>query len=184
VRFFIHCLRDSQSSQAAVAAEASRGVVDLGATDVIISVIPPEELVFTGAINEEICEVISLENLATHALAYKVRTTQPERYRVRPRSGVLRAGDIASLQVLRKAVDEGSVPEKDHFLVMSVGVTDEEADLLADPKGTGPSVVPPPPSPPSPPFPFCATMFWFFSLSPLDVIIRFLHDLCQACFVL
>lgn len=86
----------------------------------LLSITPGAELKFTPNCDRESVETISLANTSGKLVAFKVKTTNPQKYRVRPSSGRMEAGvtvDIAvCLQPGRSNVT------KDKFLVMSMEI--------------------------------------------------------------
>ena len=58
-------------------------------------------------------------------MAFKIKTTSPEKYRVRPSSGILGAGEEANVSLYVPAASSGSnspIGGKDKFLISAVYV--------------------------------------------------------------
>ncbi|KAM4602186.1 motile sperm domain-containing protein 2-like [Polymixia lowei] len=82
----------------------------------LLHVSPAEELCFGLRENERRCLII-LNNVTVHAVAFKVRTTAPERYRVKPSSSSCAAGASVEIMV---SLHGGSQPSsQDRFLIMA-----------------------------------------------------------------
>jgi hypothetical protein len=85
-----------------------------------VAEITPPELKFKFQLNKQLPAGITIYNPTNERLAFKVKTTTPRKYVVRPSSGVIEAKSPANVQVLMQAQKE--VPPdfaqcKDKFLV-------------------------------------------------------------------
>ncbi|XP_032242168.2 motile sperm domain-containing protein 2 [Nematostella vectensis] len=88
-----------------------------------LTIRPAEELVFIGSMSSaEILQTLTLKNTSSTQVAYKVKTTSPESYRVRPSSGVINQGSSAEVSVYLQPGLATTV-SRDKFLVMSMRVT-------------------------------------------------------------
>ncbi|KAJ5113415.1 hypothetical protein N7456_001949 [Penicillium angulare] len=88
--------------------------------------IDPQELSFKRPFDHEVCQVLRLRNANEEAVVFKVKTTAPKHYCVRPNSGRIEPGKQVEVQVLLQALkDQPAVDAKckDKFLVQSVAVT-------------------------------------------------------------
>ncbi|KAJ5812253.1 PapD-like protein [Penicillium riverlandense] len=88
--------------------------------------IDPPELSFKRPFSQEVCQVLHLRNLNEEAVVFKVKTTAPKHYCVRPNSGRIEPGKAVDVQVLLQAMKEEPALDakcKDKFLVQSVSVT-------------------------------------------------------------
>lgn len=86
----------------------------------------PPELGFKRPFNREICQVLHLTNNNPDAVVFKVKTTAPKHYCVRPNSGRIEPGKHVEVQVLLQAMKDEPTPDakcKDKFLVQTVAVT-------------------------------------------------------------
>ncbi|XP_037933701.1 motile sperm domain-containing protein 2-like isoform X2 [Teleopsis dalmanni] len=86
----------------------------------LLRVSPTDTLAFsTTNGNESVLDLTSLTNVP---ITYKIQTTSPEKFRVRPRCGVLNQGESVTVNILLKPdqtlADGGLKKEKDKFLVM------------------------------------------------------------------
>ncbi|KAL2812812.1 PapD-like protein [Aspergillus granulosus] len=86
----------------------------------------PAELGFKRPFNREVCQVLHLTNNNQDAVVFKVKTTAPKHYCVRPNSGRIEPGKHVEVQVLLQAMKDEPAPDakcKDKFLVQTVAVT-------------------------------------------------------------
>jgi hypothetical protein len=86
----------------------------------------PTDLSFRRPFNREVTEVLHLQNNTDFSIAFKVKTTAPKHYCVRPNSGRIEAGKQVEVQVLLQAMKEQPSLDakcKDKFLVQSVAIT-------------------------------------------------------------
>jgi len=94
--------------------------------------VTPKELNFPPPLNRVITNILKLHNISSeYAIAYKVKTTAPQRYCVRPNSGVLPPGETIEVQVLLNYVKDTptSLDCKDKFQIQSILLKDPSADL-------------------------------------------------------
>ncbi|KAJ5403287.1 hypothetical protein N7509_003158 [Penicillium cosmopolitanum] len=76
--------------------------------------------------NQEVCQVLRLRNAGQESVVFKVKTTAPKHYCVRPNSGRIEPGRAVEVQVLLQALKDEPATDakcKDKFLVQSVAVT-------------------------------------------------------------
>ncbi|OJD31044.1 msp domain-containing protein [Diplodia corticola] len=86
----------------------------------------PPELGFKRPFTTEVSQSLRLRNPNSDPVAFKVKTTAPKQYCVRPNSGRIEAGKEVEVQVLLQAMKEDPPPDarcRDKFLVQSVAVT-------------------------------------------------------------
>ncbi|KAB8239841.1 phosphatidylinositol-binding protein scs2 [Aspergillus alliaceus] len=89
-------------------------------------ILDPPELGFKRPFNREVCQVLHLNNDNQEPVVFKVKTTAPKHYCVRPNSGRIEPGRTVDVQVLLQAMKEEPTPDakcKDKFLVQTVAVT-------------------------------------------------------------
>ena len=100
----------------------------------LITVCPANELVFCGtaSVTSEILQILTITNTVSSMVAYKVKTTSPENYRVRPSSGPVPPGAAVEVSIFLQPGHVSSVG-KDKFLVLSTVVPehDDHRDLNA-----------------------------------------------------
>ncbi|PGH22949.1 hypothetical protein AJ80_02998 [Polytolypa hystricis UAMH7299] len=86
----------------------------------------PAELGFRRPFTQEVSQTLHLRNPHNDPVAFKVKTTAPRRYCVRPNSGRIEPGKHVEVQVLLQAMKEDPPPDtkcRDKFLVQSVSVS-------------------------------------------------------------
>ncbi|KAI1389801.1 VAMP-associated protein [Hypoxylon trugodes] len=97
--------------------------------------IDPQELGFHRPFTAEVSEVLRIKNPNTHPVAFKVKTTAPKQYCVRPNSGRVEPGKEVEVAVILQAMKQEPPPDtkcRDKFLVQSVPITgDKEFANLA-----------------------------------------------------
>jgi len=90
--------------------------------------VSPVELKFALQINKTLQQKLTLTNVSNEKVAFKVKTTAPKRYCVRPNAQILEPGKSQEVQVLLQPLKE--LPEnnvcKDKFLVQSVTLADND----------------------------------------------------------
>ncbi|PLN78867.1 MSP domain protein [Aspergillus taichungensis] len=89
-------------------------------------ILDPPELSFKRPFNREVCQVLHLNNETPEAIVFKVKTTAPKHYCVRPNSGRIEPGKHVDVQVLLQAMKDEPAEDakcKDKFLVQTVSVT-------------------------------------------------------------
>lgn len=85
----------------------------------------PVELGFRRPFTQEVEETLRLRNPNSDPVAFKVKTTAPKQYCVRPNSGRIEPGQYVEVSVLLQAMKEDPPLEakcRDKFLVQSVAV--------------------------------------------------------------
>ncbi|EXJ55083.1 hypothetical protein A1O7_08008 [Cladophialophora yegresii CBS 114405] len=83
----------------------------------------PAELGFRRPFNHEVTETLKLTNSNSQPVAFKVKTTAPKQYCVRPNSGMIQPNESVEVQVLLQAMKEEPPLDakcRDKFLVQSV----------------------------------------------------------------
>lgn len=88
--------------------------------------IDPTELVFHRPFTAEVSQILKIKNPNHTPVAFKVKTTAPKQYCVRPNSGRIEPGKEVEVTVLLQAMKQEPAPDakcRDKFLVQSVAVT-------------------------------------------------------------
>lgn len=92
----------------------------------------PPELGFRRPFSHEVTQILKLTNNNSDPVAFKVKTTAPKQYCVRPNSGHIAPGKSVEVQVLLQAMKEDPPLDarcRDKFLVQSVAINgDQELD--------------------------------------------------------
>lgn len=93
----------------------------------------PPELGFKRPFSREVTETLRLGNPNDGPLAFKVKTTAPKQYCVRPNSGLIHPNGSVDVQVLLQAMKEDPPLDakcRDKFLVQSVLITSEDVSNI------------------------------------------------------
>ncbi|KAH6655689.1 PapD-like protein [Truncatella angustata] len=97
--------------------------------------IDPQELGFHRPFTTEVSEVLRIRNPNSAPVAFKVKTTAPKQYCVRPNSGRIEPGKEVEVQVILQAMKQEPPPDtkcRDKFLVQAVAIAaDKEFSNLA-----------------------------------------------------
>lgn len=88
--------------------------------------ITPSFLNFPPPLNRVITNILKLQNTTNNFVAYKVKTTAPKRYCVRPNLGLISPGDTVEVQVLLNYIKDPptNLECKDRFQVQSIVLDD------------------------------------------------------------
>jgi len=93
---------------------------------------PSSALGFNRPLTQHVKRTLSITNNNTQPVAFKVKTTAPKLYCVRPNSGRVEPGETVEVQVMLQAMKEEpplSTKCKDKFLIQSTLIT-QEKELL------------------------------------------------------
>jgi len=95
----------------------------------LLTISPADELRFVLTSDSDASEVITLTNRLSHAVAFKVKTTSPEKYRVRPSAGLVSPGskEVVHVYLVNELSDNVS---KDKFLVMATDASGKDTSDL------------------------------------------------------
>ncbi|KAF9582949.1 phosphatidylinositol-binding protein scs2 [Lunasporangiospora selenospora] len=97
---------------------------------------PSSQLAFRRPLTEAIKETMLIRNPTQLPIAFKVKTTAPKQYCVRPNSGRVEPGQEMEIQIQMQALKEDPPVDfrcKDKFLVQSIAITAErEQFVLSD----------------------------------------------------
>lgn len=98
----------------------------------LVTISPASELIFYGpsSTSSEPLQIITITNTISSPVAFKVKTTSPESFRVRPSSGPISPGCSVEVHVNLHPGHEASVA-KDKFLIMSTIIPDQEKNDLS-----------------------------------------------------
>lgn len=77
-----------------------------------------------GPIHDQATRPLNLTNTTSQNLAYKIKTTAPKVYCVRPNASIIPPGQSVQVSIIRQGKDDGVDPRshKDKFLVLSTAV--------------------------------------------------------------
>ncbi|KAL7933221.1 PapD-like protein [Trichoderma chlorosporum] len=97
--------------------------------------IEPMELSFRRPFTVEVAQILKIKNPSSSPLAFKVKTTAPKQYCVRPNAGRIEPGQDFDVTVLLQAMKADPTPDakcRDKFLVQSAPITaDKEFASIA-----------------------------------------------------
>ncbi|GAA5886453.1 hypothetical protein JCM16303_001414 [Sporobolomyces ruberrimus] len=97
-----------------------------------VSLSPSSQLGFQRPLTTLVKRTLSVTNHNQQAIAYKVKTTAPKQYCVRPNSGRIEPGETVEVQVLLQPMKEdppAGTKCRDKFLVQSVVITSERENI-------------------------------------------------------
>ncbi|TLS31121.1 hypothetical protein PpBr36_03024 [Pyricularia pennisetigena] len=96
----------------------------------------PTELGFRRPFTSEVAQILKIRNPNNHPVAFKVKTTAPKQYCVRPNSGRIEPDHEVEVQVLLQAMKQDPPADakcRDKFLVQAVPISgDKEFATVAD----------------------------------------------------
>ncbi|XP_075242026.1 vesicle-associated membrane protein-associated protein B-like [Convolutriloba macropyga] len=93
----------------------------------LLRVDPPTELVFNGPFTEVSEKKIHLANVSDSDVCFKVKTTAPRRYCVRPNNGIIETGKEQDVLVLLQPFEYDPQDRNKHkFMVQCMQLTPEE----------------------------------------------------------
>ncbi|XP_041751438.1 vesicle-associated membrane protein-associated protein A isoform X1 [Coregonus clupeaformis] len=93
---------------------------------------PPSDLRFKGPFTDVVTTSLTLKNPSDKRVCFKVKTTAPRRYCVRPNSGIIDAGVIVTISVMLQPFDyDPNEKSKHKFMVQSIFAPPNESELDA-----------------------------------------------------
>ncbi|XP_067887341.1 VAMP (vesicle-associated membrane protein)-associated protein A, like isoform X2 [Heterodontus francisci] len=93
---------------------------------------PPVELKFKGPFTDVVTTNLKLKNPADKKVCFKVKTTAPRRYCVRPNSGIIDPGTTVTVSVMLQPFDyDPNEKSKHKFMVQTVYAPPGAADMEA-----------------------------------------------------
>eukprot|EP00035_Acanthoeca_spectabilis_P004280 m.101605 g.101605 ORF g.101605 m.101605 type:complete len:540 (+) comp12514_c0_seq1:223-1842(+) len=110
-----HDLKSPDSGRRVTFAQTSPGPGEVPQTQ-LARLSPPKELIFTG--DNLLGASLTITNTAPNPIAFKIKTTSPTSYRVRPNNGILAIGATASIDISRRSISPLNEKFRDKFLVM------------------------------------------------------------------
>lgn len=91
--------------------------------------VSPADLKFRFALNKQLLATIQINNPLERRVAFKIKTTAPKKYVVRPSSGVAEPRTSVNVQVIMQAQKDYPVDYqncKDKFMVQTTALADDE----------------------------------------------------------
>jgi len=99
----------------------------------LLAINPPNELTFQGPFVEVVTSILSLTNTTDSKVCFKVKTTAPRRYCVRPNSGVIEPKETMEVQIMLQPFSYDPNEKNNHkFMVQSTVLEEEMAGLAAE----------------------------------------------------
>jgi len=96
----------------------------------ILQLEPANELVFKGPFKDVVATTLTLKNPTDKAVTFKVKTTAPRHYCVKPNCGTVKARDKVIVDVMLQPFDHSSTDNKRHkFMVQTMVVPDGVQDV-------------------------------------------------------
>ncbi|XP_071232694.1 vesicle-associated membrane protein-associated protein A-like [Salvelinus alpinus] len=93
---------------------------------------PPSDLRFKGPFTDVVTTNLKLKNPSDRRVCFKVKTTAPRRYCVRPNSGIIEAGATVTISVMLQPFDyDPNEKSKHKFMVQSIFAPPNESELDA-----------------------------------------------------
>ncbi|XP_068997033.1 vesicle-associated membrane protein-associated protein B/C-like isoform X2 [Embiotoca jacksoni] len=90
-------------------------------TEQVLVLEPPHELKFRGPFTDVVTATLKLTNPTDRNVCFKVKTTAPRRYCVRPNSGIIDAGTSINISVMLQPFDyDPNEKSKHKFMVQSM----------------------------------------------------------------
>ncbi|CAD7964212.1 unnamed protein product [Amoebophrya sp. A25] len=97
----------------------------------LLALEPKQQLEFSGGSGGEE-QTLRLRNVSSNPVAWKVKTTAPKAYLVRPSSALLKPGDTTAVQICLQPTDSHPVDFSNHrFLVQATAAAADRTSNLA-----------------------------------------------------
>merc|ERR1719312_168246 len=95
----------------------------------VLVIEPANEIKFKGPFTDGVTTTIKLKNPRDRNVGFKVKTTAPTRYCVRPNSGFVKAGESVQVAVNLHTFDyDQSVENKHKFMIQSMLAPEKEIE--------------------------------------------------------
>lgn len=100
-------------------------------TQQLLQLNPASEIVFVGPFDHVVTSYLELNNPTDDRICFKVKTTAPRRYCVRPNSGIVNPNGKQRIAIMLQPIGEDSQSErsKHKFMVQSTIIKDENTNL-------------------------------------------------------
>ncbi|KAK2198409.1 bifunctional Vesicle-associated membrane-protein-associated protein/Major sperm protein (MSP) domain/PapD-like superfamily/Immunoglobulin-like fold [Babesia duncani] len=93
----------------------------------LLKITPEEVIEFPLVLYTPLNANLVLENISGGNVAFKIKTTAPKGYLVRPSTGVLKTGESQSVQIILQPLSEAPKVLNDRFLVQSIPFKSDES---------------------------------------------------------
>ena len=128
----------SPSADSVASLGSSNSVVQAGSNNNnsqdILLISPAQEVIFSSSSGGELSAKIQIQNISSKAVGYKIKTTSPEKYRVRPSTGSLAPTSQATIEIQVSGGQGAGLTTaslvRDKFLITAIFL--EEAVSLQD----------------------------------------------------
>jgi len=117
---FANNLSESPSPLSELSASSFEARIDM------LQLSPAETIIFQKNNNNEFTGNVHILNVSKKAVTYKVKTTAPDKFRVRPSAGTLSPMTSANINVVIQKGQQIQPINKDKFLVMCMALPDGE----------------------------------------------------------
>ncbi|XP_030016405.1 vesicle-associated membrane protein-associated protein A [Sphaeramia orbicularis] len=98
--------------------------------DQVLILDPPSDLRFKGPFTDVVTTNLKLKNPSDRKVCFKVKTTAPRRYCVRPNSGVIEAGAAVNISVMLQPFDyDPNEKSKHKFMVQTIFAPPNVSDM-------------------------------------------------------
>ncbi|XP_061652957.1 VAMP (vesicle-associated membrane protein)-associated protein A, like [Phyllopteryx taeniolatus] len=98
--------------------------------DQVLVLEPPADLKFKGPFTDVVTTNLKLKNPSDRRVCFKVKTTAPRRYCVRPNSGVIEAGAAVNISVMLQPFDyDPNEKSKHKFMVQTIFAPSNVSDM-------------------------------------------------------
>ncbi|ODN03894.1 Vesicle-associated membrane protein-associated protein A [Orchesella cincta] len=97
----------------------------------VLKIEPEHELKFKGPFTVPTTSLLKLANPSEKRVCFKIKTTAPKRYCVRPNAGILEPGQSISIAVVFQPCELDSAANKHKFMVQSLYAPDGEVNMDA-----------------------------------------------------
>jgi len=103
----------------------------MSSADNVISIEPSQELRFKGPFKDEVSSSnLTVTNTSDKRITFKIKTTAPKRYCVRPNQGIVETGSTVSIAVMLQPFDYDPAEKNKHkFMVQTMFLPEGEDDL-------------------------------------------------------
>ena len=92
----------------------------------LLKITPSDTIEFPLLLYTPLTTVLKLENVSAEFVAFKIKTTTPKGYLVRPSTGVIRPGESQDVQIILQPLTEAPKVVNDRFLVQFVVVPNDD----------------------------------------------------------
>lgn len=82
--------------------------------------VSPEEIVFPSVINQEAVFLLKVKNTTSSPVAFKVKTTAPKNYLVKPSAGTIPGNGVSEIKITLNKQSTEPTSNGDRFLVQAV----------------------------------------------------------------